>query len=280
MLFCRRGGESGLSVILAGVMLWSDGLALTPLPRRFRLEAHIFSKKTKKNKTTDVHCIWRESEVFQKKNWTGGPSFSKAGRNRRFLARFPAPSFHSRRFLVRGNVRCRDVHWLVRFRSMASRGGRCRPGSLAHGSCQVGQLAVIRTPWVGLSVTSSVAPTLSAAQQQHHVEILAFKTSYFNMINQEMLTVNAKQGFDTHTNATNEFSMPFQSHEIFFKIQTHGCEDVRLSGQLVVFASSCAVEWRWWWWYGCESSHQQQPNKKSSQLACTNSMHNLMAYLP
>ena len=67
------------------------------------------------------------------------------------------------------------VLWLVGYPSMASRdcarscwykgcqeefslrardGGRCRPGSLALG---VGQLSVIHTPWVAISVVSSVA---------------------------------------------------------------------------------------------------------------------------
>ena len=46
-------------------------------------------------------------------------------------------------------------------------GGRCRPGSLALG---VGQMFVIHTPWVKISVVSnvkkiSVAPTLSTAHQ-------------------------------------------------------------------------------------------------------------------
>ena len=42
------------------------------------------------------------------------------------------------------------------FRLRASEGDRCRPGSLALG---VGQLPVILTPWVAISVVSSVAPT-------------------------------------------------------------------------------------------------------------------------
>ena len=47
-------------------------------------------------------------------------------------------------------------------RLVAWEGGRCRPGSLA---LRVGQLLVIQTPWVAISVVSSVAPTFSTAQQ-------------------------------------------------------------------------------------------------------------------
>ena len=47
------------------------------------------------------------------------------------------------------------------------RGGRCRLGSLA---LRVGQLPVIHTPWVALSVVSSVAPTSSTVQKKKNTD--------------------------------------------------------------------------------------------------------------
>ena len=53
---------------------------------------------------------------------------------------------------------CASVHWHIggcqeELRSRACEGGRCRPGSLA-----------VRTPWVALSVVSSVDPTSSTSR--------------------------------------------------------------------------------------------------------------------